>query len=172
MPRLNRIVETALYVDDLDRAAAFYEETLGLVTMLRTRTLFAYDIGGQSVLLLFQRGASIETQVSERGSIPHMTAMARCTFASPSMPTSSHPGKSSWSGRACPSRGAWPGTAAAAASISATPRRPSARDHDARQLAELLKQFQQKCAAVLRPELRGKQGDRALETNLCSSPML
>jgi catechol 2,3-dioxygenase-like lactoylglutathione lyase family enzyme len=70
MPRLNRIVETALYVDDLDRAAAFYEETLGLVTMLRTRTLFAYDIGGQSVLLLFQRGASIETQVSERGSIP------------------------------------------------------------------------------------------------------
>jgi catechol 2,3-dioxygenase-like lactoylglutathione lyase family enzyme len=70
MPRLNRIVETALYVDDLDRAAAFYGETLGLVTMLRTRTLFAYDIGGQNVLLLFQRGASIETQVSERGSIP------------------------------------------------------------------------------------------------------
>ncbi|CAN7391267.1 VOC family protein [Bosea sp. LjRoot237] len=70
MPRLNRIVETALYVDDLDRAAAFYETTLGLSTMLRTRTLFAYDIGGQNVLLLFLRGASVETQTSERGSIP------------------------------------------------------------------------------------------------------
>ena len=41
MPRLNRIVETALYVDDLDRAAEFYEGTLGLSSMLRTRTLFA-----------------------------------------------------------------------------------------------------------------------------------
>lgn len=70
MPRLNRIVETALYVDDLDRAAAFYDGTLGLSSMLRTRTLFAYDIGGQNVLLLFLRGASVETQVSERGSIP------------------------------------------------------------------------------------------------------
>jgi catechol 2,3-dioxygenase-like lactoylglutathione lyase family enzyme len=70
MPRLNRIVETALYVDDLGRAAAFYEEKLGLVSMLKTRTLLAYDIGGQNVLLLFLRGASLQTQVSERGSIP------------------------------------------------------------------------------------------------------
>jgi catechol 2,3-dioxygenase-like lactoylglutathione lyase family enzyme len=70
MPRLNRIVESALYVDDLDRAAAFYEEKLGLSSMLRTRTLYAYDIGGQNVLLLFLRGASVETQVSENGSIP------------------------------------------------------------------------------------------------------
>ena len=30
MPRLNRIVETALYVDDLDRARDFYEDKLGL----------------------------------------------------------------------------------------------------------------------------------------------
>jgi catechol 2,3-dioxygenase-like lactoylglutathione lyase family enzyme len=70
MPRLNRIIETALYVDDLDRAAAFYERKLGLAPMLKTRTLFAYDIGGQNALLLFLRGASVETQVSERGSIP------------------------------------------------------------------------------------------------------
>ena len=70
MPRLNRIVETALYVDDLDRAAVFYEEKLGLSSMLRTRTLYAYDIGSQNVLLLFLRSASVETQISERGSIP------------------------------------------------------------------------------------------------------
>src|SRR5690348_1933853 len=30
MPRLKRIVETALYVDDLERARAFYEDQLGL----------------------------------------------------------------------------------------------------------------------------------------------
>lgn len=70
MPRLNRIVETALYVDDLDRARDFYEDKLGLAPLLKTKTLFAYDVGGASVLLLFQRGASLQTQRSDNGSIP------------------------------------------------------------------------------------------------------
>lgn len=70
MPRLNRIVETALYVDDLECSGAFYEGKLGLVPLLTTRTLLAYDVGGSSVLLLFQRGASLQTQNSAGGSIP------------------------------------------------------------------------------------------------------
>lgn len=70
MPRLNRIIETALYVDDLDRAQAFYETKLGLRPMLQTRTLFAYDVGGASVLLLFRRGQSLHTQSSANGNIP------------------------------------------------------------------------------------------------------
>ncbi len=70
MPRLNRIIETALYVDDIERARDFYETTLGLKPILTTRTLFAYDVGGASVLLLFQRGQSLQTQVSANGSIP------------------------------------------------------------------------------------------------------
>ena len=70
MPRLNRIVETALYVDDLDRARAFYEDSLGLAPLLKTKTLFAYDVGGANVLLLFQRGASLQTQASAGGAIP------------------------------------------------------------------------------------------------------
>lgn len=70
MPRLNRIIETALYVDDLDRARAFYETQLGLAPLIKTATLFAYDVGGESVLLLFQRGTSLATQSSAGGSIP------------------------------------------------------------------------------------------------------
>lgn len=70
MPRLNRIVETALYVDDLDRARTFYEDKLGLAPLLKTETLFAYDVGGANVLLLFQRGASLQTQASAGGTIP------------------------------------------------------------------------------------------------------
>ncbi|WP_306226241.1 VOC family protein [Bosea beijingensis] len=70
MPCLNRIVETALYVDDLDRARAFYEDKLGLAPLLKTKTLFAYDIGGANVLLLFLRGASLLTQSSAGGTIP------------------------------------------------------------------------------------------------------
>ncbi|HEV7335756.1 MAG TPA: VOC family protein [Bosea sp. (in: a-proteobacteria)] len=70
MPRLNRIIETALYVDDLERARDFYEVKLGLPPMLKTGTLFAYDVGGASVLLLFLRGQSLRTQMSAGGSIP------------------------------------------------------------------------------------------------------
>ncbi|WP_332689801.1 VOC family protein [Bosea sp. (in: a-proteobacteria)] len=70
MPRLNRIIETALYVDDLERARDFYETKLGLAPMLKTGTLFAYDVGGASVLLLFLRGQSLRTQSSAGGSIP------------------------------------------------------------------------------------------------------
>lgn len=70
VPRLNRIIETALYVDDLDRARAFYEDKLGLAPLLKTKTLFAYDVGGANVLLLFLRGASLQTQTAAGGTIP------------------------------------------------------------------------------------------------------
>ena len=70
VPRLNRIVETALYVDDLERARVFYEDKLGLAPLLKSETLHAYDVGGQSVLLLFKRGASLKTQRSPGGEIP------------------------------------------------------------------------------------------------------
>lgn len=62
MPKLNRILETALYADDLDRAREFYSRVLELKPMLETDTLTAYDVGGQSVLLVFRRGGSMKTQ--------------------------------------------------------------------------------------------------------------
>lgn len=70
VPRLNRIVETALYVDDLARAGSFYEDKLGLVPLLKTKTLFAYNVGETNVLLLFLRGASLQTQNATGGTIP------------------------------------------------------------------------------------------------------
>jgi len=70
MPRLSRIIETSLYVDDLDRAADYYQSTLGLAPLLRTKTLAAYDVGGSSVLLVFKRGGSLRTQTSAGGTIP------------------------------------------------------------------------------------------------------
>ncbi len=70
MPRLNRIVETSLYVDDMERAAGFYQSKLGLVPLLQTKTLVAYDVGGSSVLLVFKRGGSLRTQTSSNGAIP------------------------------------------------------------------------------------------------------
>lgn len=58
MPTLERILETALYVDDLDRAAAFYRDVMGLRVLDSGPRLVAVDAGQASILLLFKRGAS------------------------------------------------------------------------------------------------------------------
>ncbi len=52
MPKLSGVLETALYVDDLDRARAFYEEVLGLVALTSDSRFLAFDVGGRNVLLL------------------------------------------------------------------------------------------------------------------------
>ena len=58
MPSLTGVLETSLYVDDLDRASRFYEETFGLTRIEGGDRFRAYSVGGRSVLLLFKRGAS------------------------------------------------------------------------------------------------------------------
>ena len=67
---LERIIETCLYVDDLDRAASFYEQVLALKPLTRDARFRAYDVGGRSVLLLFRRGATLETVRMPGGTIP------------------------------------------------------------------------------------------------------
>jgi catechol 2,3-dioxygenase-like lactoylglutathione lyase family enzyme len=69
-PKLDRILETALYVDDLPRARRFYEAVLGLSPMFEDARLVAYGIGNGSVLLLFLRGATAEGVQLDGGSIP------------------------------------------------------------------------------------------------------
>lgn len=69
-PTLGRVLETALYVDDLGRAAQFYEQVLGLKVLSQDARFRAYDVGGISVLLLFQRGATLETVHLPGGTIP------------------------------------------------------------------------------------------------------
>jgi catechol 2,3-dioxygenase-like lactoylglutathione lyase family enzyme len=68
--KLDRVIETCLYVDDLDRAARFYEEVLGLGAMTADARFRAYDVGGASVLLLFRRGATLQTVRMPGGTIP------------------------------------------------------------------------------------------------------
>jgi catechol 2,3-dioxygenase-like lactoylglutathione lyase family enzyme len=70
MPRINRVLETVLYVDDLDRAGPFYGQVLGLTCIHTDARLRAYDVGGQGVLLLFRRGQSLHTVTLPGGTIP------------------------------------------------------------------------------------------------------
>ena len=70
MPKLSGVIETALYVDDLERARAFYENVLGLVPLTADSRFLAYDVGGRSVLLLFLRGSTPEPIQLPGGTIP------------------------------------------------------------------------------------------------------
>ena len=72
-PRLApvRILESALYVEDLDRAVTFFQQALGLTPMVRVpERLVAMDAGGSTVLLLFRRGATTLGLKSPSGWIP------------------------------------------------------------------------------------------------------
>jgi catechol 2,3-dioxygenase-like lactoylglutathione lyase family enzyme len=69
-PKIAGILETALYVEDLDRAARFYENVLGLTPINKDQRFAGYDAGPRSVLLLFKRGSTLETVHMPGGTIP------------------------------------------------------------------------------------------------------
>lgn len=64
------VLETALYVDDLAQAAAFYERMLGLPRLFGDDRLIALDAGHRSVLLLFRHGTTSDTVRLPGGTIP------------------------------------------------------------------------------------------------------
>jgi len=70
MPVITRILETALYVDDLDALAAFYRDVLGLRVLDSSSRLVSLDAGQATVLLLFRRGATLSGFTTSSGSIP------------------------------------------------------------------------------------------------------
>ena len=70
VPQLDRIVETALYCDDLARSRTFYVDILGCEPLLDSARLLALSVSGVSVLLLFQRGATSEPLPTVGGVVP------------------------------------------------------------------------------------------------------
>lgn len=67
---ISRVLETGLYVDDLDRAVAFYRDVLGLRVLDASPRLVAMDAGQATVLLLFRRGAMTQGAHTASGWIP------------------------------------------------------------------------------------------------------
>lgn len=64
-----RILETALYCEDVAVAASFYMR-LGLTPLLKSDRLVALDAGQGTVLLLFQRGGTIDGLKTPGGEVP------------------------------------------------------------------------------------------------------
>jgi len=61
MPRIQGVLETALYVTDMARARAFFESVMTLSAFTADHRFTAYEAGPGSVLLLFQQGSTQET---------------------------------------------------------------------------------------------------------------
>ena len=64
------ILETVLYVDDLDEAGAFYRDVLRLTPVHSDARMQALRVCDENFLLLFRRGATTEPVVVSGGDIP------------------------------------------------------------------------------------------------------
>ena len=69
-PKLQCILETALYVDNMERSINFYKNVMQLEPILQTTRLCAFSVGGKSVLLIFQRGSTLLPFETTGGIIP------------------------------------------------------------------------------------------------------
>ena len=70
MLKPTHIAESALYVNDMGRAAQFYARLFNVPVLRRDERLCALRINAQQVLLLFLRGGSLESVKLEGGVIP------------------------------------------------------------------------------------------------------
>ena len=69
-PAVGRILETSLYVADLERALAFYERVFGFEIMLQDERMIALAVPGRQVSLLFVHDGSIKPSATPFGMIP------------------------------------------------------------------------------------------------------
>ncbi len=70
MPKINGVLETALYVENLEFSASFYTTIFGFETLFFDERLCALNVTNQQVLLLFLKGASTVATVIPGGVIP------------------------------------------------------------------------------------------------------
>ena len=70
MVKVDKIIETALYCNDLNLSVNFYKELFGFEAMAENERLCAFDVNGKSILILFCRKESIKPIVTEGGVIP------------------------------------------------------------------------------------------------------
>ena len=69
-PRLSHLLESSLYVDDLQRSKAFYQRLFGLEVLLEDDRMVGLQLPGSAVLLLFRKGGSTRPSDTPGGRIP------------------------------------------------------------------------------------------------------
>ncbi|WP_026380164.1 VOC family protein [Afifella pfennigii] len=69
-PSIDGILETAVYVEDMEEAHRFYGEVLGLKRVIDTPRMMTYEAGPAEVLLVFRRGQTAEDAKTPGGVVP------------------------------------------------------------------------------------------------------
>lgn len=64
------ILETGIYVNDTDKACRFYQDIFGFELLLGDKRLKALKVGDSQVLLLFEKGQSLQPVTLPGGTIP------------------------------------------------------------------------------------------------------
>jgi len=110
MLSITRVLETALYVDDVPAVVAFYRDVLGLRQMEEGSRLVPMDAGQGTVLLIFKRGATLHGVDLPDGRIPPHDGRgpAHLAFAVPSDALAEWEGRLAAHGVAIESRVRWP----------------------------------------------------------------
>jgi catechol 2,3-dioxygenase-like lactoylglutathione lyase family enzyme len=80
-PRVTRVLETCLHVEDVERSARFYEDLFGFKRMVYDGRFCAFDVAKGSVLLLFRRGGTLEPVKVPGGIIPPHDGSGHMHFA-------------------------------------------------------------------------------------------
>ncbi len=70
MPSLSGVLETALYVEDLERSIRFYKTIFGFETLQGDERFCALSVNGRQVLLLFRKGGTTAPVETPGGTIP------------------------------------------------------------------------------------------------------
>lgn len=70
MPAVQQIMETALYVADLDRSERFYRDLFGFPTIFSQDRIRVLSVQGRQVLLLFTHDGSTNGANTPNGFIP------------------------------------------------------------------------------------------------------
>ena len=81
MPQLTGVLETSLYVEDLERSIRFYLEVMQFQKLVGDQRFGALQAARQQVLLLFKKGASTEPMVIDGGVIPPHDASGQMHLA-------------------------------------------------------------------------------------------
>jgi catechol 2,3-dioxygenase-like lactoylglutathione lyase family enzyme len=70
MPSVGRVLETSLYVDELERSIDFYTRLFGFEKMVADDRFCAFNVRGEQVLLLFRKRGTLEPMVFPGGILP------------------------------------------------------------------------------------------------------
>jgi catechol 2,3-dioxygenase-like lactoylglutathione lyase family enzyme len=70
IPRVSSVLETSLYVADLDRACNFYQHIFGFERFVYDGRMCALGVPGSQILLLFQHGCTDRPAPVSGGFIP------------------------------------------------------------------------------------------------------